>query len=158
MRGALVAIVLMACSVTGEARSAGVDLEVILAADVSRSIDDAEFDLQRKGYAAALSDPRVLTAIHGRSGAAIGVCFIEWSGDEDQQVVVDWTEIRDEEDAGSMAAAIIAAPRSFMGRTSISAAIDFAMAHFANSKWQAKRRIIDLSGDGTNNSGRAVPE
>src|SRR5436190_11646914 len=145
MRRALVAIVLFAfISGTGELRAAGVDLEVILAADVSRSIDDGEFDLQRKGYAAALTDPRVLAAIRSRSGAAIGVCFIEWSGEEDQQVVVDWTEIRDEEDAGSMAAAIIAAPRSFMGRTSISAAIDFAMAHFANSKWQAKRRIIDV--------------
>jgi hypothetical protein len=159
MRGALVAIVLLAFfSVTGEARSAGVDLEVILAADVSRSIDDAEFDLQRKGYAAAVTDPRVLAAIHARPGAAIGVCFIEWSGDEDQQIVVDWTEIRDEEDAGSMAAAILAAPRSFMGRTSISAAIDFATAHFAKSKWQASRRVIDVSGDGTNNSGRAITE
>jgi uncharacterized protein DUF1194 len=159
MRRALVAVaILTVVSVTGGARSAGVDLEVILAADVSRSIDDAEFDLQRKGYAAALTDPRVLAAIQGRSGAAIGVCFIEWSGDEDQQVVVDWTEIRDEEDAGSMAAAILAAPRSFMGRTSISAAIDFAMAHFATSKWQAGRRIIDISGDGTNNSGRPVTE
>ena len=158
-RGPLVAILLFAFfSVTGESRSAGVDLEVILAADVSRSIDDAEFDLQRKGYAAALTDPRVLAAIHGRAGAAIGVSFIEWSGDEDQQVVADWTEIRDEEDAGSMAAAILAAPRSFMGRTSISAAIDFAMAHFTKSKWQASRRIIDVSGDGTNNSGRAVTE
>jgi hypothetical protein len=159
MRRVLVAIVLFAFfSVTGEARSAGVDLEVILAADVSRSIDDGEFDLQRRGYAAALTDPRVLTAIRGRSGAAIGVCFIEWSGEEDQQVVVDWTEIRDEEDAGAIATAIIAAPRSFMGRTSISAAIDFAMAHFAKSKWQANRHIIDISGDGTNNSGRPVTE
>ena len=159
MRRTLVAIVLFAFfSVSGEARSAGVDLEVILAADVSRSIDDAEFDLQRKGYAAALTDPRVLAAIHGRPGAAIGVSFIEWSGDEDQQVVADWTEIRDEEDAGSMAAVILAAPRSFMGRTSISAAIDFAMAHFTKSKWQAKRRVIDISGDGTNNSGRPVTE
>ena len=131
---------------------------MILAADVSRSIDDGEFDLQRKGYAAAVNDPRVLEAIRGRKGAAIGVCFIEWSGDEDQQVVVDWSEIRDEEDAGSVAAAILAAPRSFMGRTSISAAIDFAMAHFAKSKWQAARRIIDISGDGANNSGRAVTE
>jgi hypothetical protein len=155
MRPAIAAIVFVALfSLGGEARSADVDLEVILAADVSRSIDDAEFDLQRKGYAAALTDPRVLAAIQGRSGAAVGV----WSGDEDQQVVVDWTEIRDEEDAGSMAAAILAAPRSFMGRTSISAAIDFAMAHFASSKWQAKRRIIDVSGDGTNNSGRPVTE
>src|SRR5258708_4595782 len=159
MRPALAAIVFMVLSsFAGESRGAGVDLEVILAADVSRSIDDAEFDLQRKGYAAALTGPWVLTGIRGRSGGAIGVCFIEWSGDEDQQVVVDWTEIRDEEDAGSIAAAILAAPRSFLGRTSISAAIDFAMAHFGTSKWQASRRIIDISGDGTNNSGRHVTE
>src|SRR5215469_13807264 len=159
MRPALVAIAfLVFFGFAGKSQSAGVDLELILAADVSRSIDDAEFDLQRKGYAAALTDPRVLTAIQGRPGAAIGVCFIEWSGDEDQLVVVDWTEIRDEEDAGSMAAAMLAAPRSFMGRTSISAAIDFAMSHFAASKWHAGRRIIDVSGDGTNNSGRPVTE
>src|SRR3989440_1384160 len=159
MRRALAAIAfLVFFSFAAGSQGAGVDLELILAADVSRSIDDAEFDLQRKGYAAALTDPRVLTAIRGRTGAAIGVCFIEWSGDEDQQVVVDWAEIRDEEDAGTIAAAILAAPRSFMGRTSISAAIDFAMAHFAKSKWQAGRRIIDVSGDGTNNSGRPVTE
>ena len=132
MRLAVAASVILAClCLTGESRGAGVDLEVILAADVSRSIDDAEFDLQRKGYAAAVNDPRVMTAIRGRPGAAIGVCFIEWSGDEDQQVVVDWSELRDEEDAGTIAAAILAAPRSFMGRTSTSAAIDFAMAQFA---------------------------
>ena len=159
MRPALVAIALLIfCSLGGQARGAGVDLELILAADVSRRIDDAELDLQRKGYAAALTDERVLTAIRGRSGAAIGVSFIEWSGDEDQQVVVDWTEIRDEEDAGTIATAILAAPRSFMGRTSISAAIDFAMARFASSKWPEGRHIIDISGDGTNNSGRPVTE
>jgi Protein of unknown function (DUF1194) len=159
MRPALIAIgILVFCFCSGAPHAAEVDLEVILAADVSRSIDDGEFDLQRKGYAAAVNDPRVLEAIRGRKGAAIGVCFIEWSGDDDQMVVVDWSEIRDGEDAGSVAAAILAAPRSFMGRTSISAAIDFAMAHFAKSKWQAPRRIIDISGDGTNNSGRAVTE
>src|SRR3954451_7126304 len=98
MRRALVAIVILALfSVTGEAWSAGVDLEVILSADVSRSIDDAEFVLQRKGYAAALTDPRVLNAIHGRPGGSIGICFIEWSGEGEQQVVVDWMVIRDEE-------------------------------------------------------------
>ena len=159
MRPALAAILLLVfLSYGGRLHAAETDLEVILAADVSRSIDDSEFELQRKGYAAALSDPRVLTAIHGRTNSSIGVCFIEWSGEEDQQVVVDWTEIRDEEDAGTVAAAILAAPRSFMGRTSISAAIDFAMTRFAAAKWQAKRRIIDVSGDGTNNSGRAVTE
>jgi len=159
MRPAFAAIgVLAFFALIGASRGAEIDLEVILAADVSRSIGDAEFDLQRKGYAAAPTDPRVLAAIQGRSSAAVSVCFIEWSGDEEQQVIVNWTEIRDVEDAGSVAAAILAAPRSFMGRTSISAAIDFAMTHFAKSKWQAKRRIIDVSGDGTNNSGRPVTE
>src|SRR6266567_3037033 len=159
MRPALAAILLLVFfSFAGESRAAGVDLEVILAADVSRSIDDGEFDLQRKGYAAALTDPRVLSAIQNRTNGSVGVCFVEWSGEEDQQVVVDWTEIRDEEDAASVAAAILAAPRSFMGRTSISAAIDFSIRRFAAAKWQAARRIIDISGDGTNNSGRPVTE
>ena len=107
----------------------------ILAADVSRSIDDGEFELQRKGYAAALTDPRVLKAIHATKSGAIGVCFVEWSGEEDQQVVLGWTEIRDEEDGGGAAATILKAPRSFTGRTSISAAIDFAKAYFAKAKW-----------------------
>ena len=159
MRSALAAVAFMVLlAVSGVPDAAGADLQIVLAADVSRSIDDPEFELQRKGYAAALTDPRVLAAIQTRADGAVGVCFIEWSGEEDQQVVVDWTEIRDEEDAAGVAAAILAAPRSFMGRTSISAAIDFAMAHFTKSKWQASRRIIDISGDGTNNSGRAVTE
>ena len=159
MRSTLAAaLFLVFLSYSGASHAAGSDLEVILAADVSRSIDDGEFELQRKGYSAALSDPRVLTAIHGRANGVVAVCFIEWSGEEDQQVVVDWTEIRDEEDAGSAAAAILAAPRSFMGRTSISAALDFAMARFAAAKWQANRRVIDISGDGTNNSGRPITE
>jgi hypothetical protein len=159
MRSAFVTIAALAFfGLVGETRGADVELEVILTSDVSRSVDDAEFDLQRKGYAAALTDPRVLAATQGRSGAAIGVCFIEWSGADEQRVVVDWTEIRDAEDAGGVAAAILAAPRSFMGRTSISAAIDFAMMHFAKSTWHAKRRIIDISGDGTNNSGRPVTD
>src|SRR5580704_5711720 len=109
MRPAIAAIAFVALfCLGGEARSAGADLEVILAADVSRSIDDAEFELQRKGYSAALTDPRVLTAIHGRANGVVAVCFVEWSGEEDQLVVVDWTEIRDEEDAGSAAAVIVA--------------------------------------------------
>ncbi len=142
----------------GTARAAGVDLEIVLAADVSRSIDDGEFELQRKGYAAALTDPRVLQAIRATRNGAIGVCFVEWSGEDDQQVVLEWTKIRDGKDGAAAAAAILKAPRSFTGRTSISAAIDFAKAHFAkadfgSAKWPVARRIIDISGDGTSNSG-----
>ena len=132
------------CSLSGGARAAGVELTVILAADVSRSVDDTEFELQRKGYAAALTDPRVQKAIRATKSKAIGVCFIEWSGEEDQQVVLPWTEIRDEEDGGGAAAAILKAPRSFTGRTSISAAIDYAMKYFAQAKWPATRRVIDF--------------
>jgi hypothetical protein len=134
----------------------GVDVEIVLAADVSRSIDDKEFALQRKGYAAALADPRVLKAIQAARIRAIGVCFIEWSGEDEQHVVVDWSRIQDEEDGAGFASAIRAAPRSFTGRTSISAAIDFAMVRFEKARWPAARRVIDISGDGTSNAGRPI--
>jgi len=159
MRSVISAAAFLALSIF----SAGVcaqntDLLLVLAADVSRSIDESEFDLQRKGYAAALTDPRVLAAIRGGSNGTIAVCFVEWSGAGEQLVVADWTVIHDEEDAGVVAAAILAAPRSFMGRTSISGAIDFAMERFVAAKPHSNRRIIDVSGDGTNNSGRPVTE
>jgi hypothetical protein len=140
------------------ARAETVDLLLVLAADVSRSIDDGEFNLQRKGYAAAMTDPRVLRAIAGGRNHAIAVSFIEWSGAADQNVVVDWTIVRDEEGAGGIAATILAAPRSFLGRTSISAAIDYSVERFAAASPQAEKHIIDVSGDGTNNSGRPVTE
>src|SRR5215471_7135979 len=142
----------------GGARAETVDLLLVLAADVSRSIDDTEFNLQRKGYAAAMTDPRVMRAIVGGPNHAIAVCFVEWSGASDQNVVVDWTVVRDEEAAASVAATMLAAPRSFLGRTSISAAIDFAMERLTVAPASADKRIIDISGDGTNNAGRAVTE
>lgn len=140
------------------ARAETVDLLLVLAADVSRSIDEEEFNLQRKGYASALTDPRVLRAIAGGRHHAIGVTFVEWSGATDQNVVIDWTVVRDEEAAAGIAATMMAAPRSFLGRTSISAAIDFAMQRLAAAPDQAEKRIIDISGDGTSNAGRAVTE
>lgn len=147
------ALFAVSLSLAATVRAADVDLEVVLAADVSRSIDDAEFELQRKGYAAALMDPRVLKAIAAGPHHAIALSFVEFSGDSDQRVVVPWTAMRDEEGAGSVAALLLKAPRSFMGRTSISQAIDFSVAQFAAAKWHASRRIIDISGDGTSNSG-----
>src|SRR5205823_10029023 len=96
------------------ARAETVDLLLVLAADVSRSIDDAEFNLQRKDYAAAITDPRVLQAIAGGRNHAIAVTFIEWSGAADQNIILDWTVVRDEEAAGGIAAPILAAPRSFL--------------------------------------------
>ena len=159
MKSAVAAAVLLALSTfSGGVCAQNTDLLLVLAADVSRSIDEGEFDLQRKGYAAALSDPRVLAAIRGGTTGTIAVCFIEWSGAGEQLVVVDWTMIHDDEDAGGLAATLLAAPRSFIGRTSISGAIDFAMERFASAKPHSNRRIIDISGDGTNNSGRPATE
>jgi uncharacterized protein DUF1194 len=153
-----IAIFLALLALSAGARAQNTDLLLVLAADVSRSIDEGEFDLQRKGYAAALTDPRVLAAIRGGTKGTIAVCFVEWSGAGEQLVVADWALIHDDEDAGAIAAAILAAPRSFIGRTSISGAIDFAMERFAAATPRSNRRIIDLSGDGTNNSGRPVTE
>ena len=159
MRSAISAAAFLALSIfSAGACAQNTDLLLVLAADVSRSIDEGEFELQRKGYAAALTDPRVLAAIRGGTNGTVAVCFVEWSGAGEQLVVVDWTVIHDEEDAGVVAAAILAAPRSFMGRTSISGAIDFAMERFAAANPHSNRHIIDVSGDGTNNSGRPVTE
>ena len=152
------AVFLSVAACGGGVRAQTTDLLLVLAADVSRSIDDSEFALQRKGYSAALTDPGVLAAIRGGSTGTIAICFVEWSGAGEQNVVAEWTVIHDEEDAGGLAAAILAAPRSFIGRTSISGAIDFAMERFAAAQPRASRHIIDISGDGTNNSGRPVTD
>jgi hypothetical protein len=140
------------------ARADGVDMLLVLAADVSRSIDDGEFELQRKGYAAALADPRVLKAITEGPNKSIALTYVEWSGAGEQKTVVDWTTIHDGEDAAVTASAILAAPRSFLARTSISEAIDFSVARLAVARVSADRKVIDISGDGTNNSGRSVTD
>jgi Protein of unknown function (DUF1194) len=152
------AVFLALLAATGGVRAQTTDLLLVLAADVSRSIDEGEFALQRKGYSSALTDPRVLAAIRGGVTGTIAISFVEWSGAGEQNIVADWTVVHDEEDAGGLAAAILAAPRSFIGRTSISGAIDFAMERFAAAQPRASRHIIDISGDGTNNSGRPVTE
>src|SRR5437588_12321861 len=149
------AIITLLASLAGiaVAHAETVDLLLVLAADVSRSIDDGEFNLQRKGYAAAITDPRVLRAISGGRNHAIAVTFIEWSGAADQNVVVDWTVVRDEEAAGGIAATILAAPRSFLGRPSISAAIDYALVRPAAAPPPAENRIHHVPGHGTNTAG-----
>jgi hypothetical protein len=151
------ALAALAAAVPARADNA-VDILLVLAADVSRSIDEDEFNLQRKGYAAALSEARVLKAITDGPHRAIAVTFIEWSDTLDQDVVVDWTTIGNGEDAAAVAAAILKAPRSFASRTSISGAIYYAMGRLSAAKVTADKRIIDISGDGTNNSGPAVTD
>jgi hypothetical protein len=133
-----------------------VDLVLVLAADVSRSIDNEKFQLQREGYAAAISDQRVLGAIRSGRNGRIGVMFLEWSGVGSQRVLIDWTTIGDAEAAKGFGDRLLEAPRSFADRTSISGAIAFAMDQFARAPYEVTRRTIDISGDGTNNSGADV--
>src|SRR5262245_5379572 len=133
-----------------------VDLLLVLASDVSRSVDAAKFKLQRDGYVAAISNPRVIEAIRSGPHGRIAVCFIEWSGIGAQKVVIDWTLIDGMKAAQDFTSQLDEAQRSFADRTSISGGIDFAMAQFERAPIQSTRRTIDVSGDGTNNSGRDV--
>lgn len=138
------------------AASREVDLLLVLAADVSRSVDSAKFHLQRSGYAAALADPRVLEAIGSGRERRIAVIFVEWSGATAQEIVVDWTLIAGAADARRFGDRLLEAPRAFAERTSISGAIDFSLAQLERAPFTALKRTIDISGDGTHNSGRDV--
>jgi hypothetical protein len=133
-----------------------VDLLLVLAADVSRSIDAVKFQLQREGYAAAISDPRVLDTIRSGHNGRIGVSFVEWSGIGAQHVVIDWMIVDDPASAKDFGDRLLEAPRSFADRTSISGAIEFAMNEFVQAPFSTVRHTIDISGDGTNNAGRDV--
>jgi hypothetical protein len=124
--------------------------------DVSRSVDAAKFKLQRDGYVAAISNPRVIEAIKSGPHGRIAICFIEWSGVGAQRVVIDWTVVDGAKTAQDFASQLDEAQRSFADRTSISGGIDFAMAQLEHAPFEASRRTIDVSGDGTNNSGRDV--
>jgi len=133
-----------------------VDLLLVLAADISRSVDAVKFQLQRSGYAAAFSNPRVIDAIRGGPSRRIAVTFVEWSGPLSQETVIDWTVIGDEETAHQFSDRIVEAPRAFADSTSISAGTDFAITRLDQAPYEAHRRVIDVSGDGDNNAGRNV--
>lgn len=139
-------------------RAQTVDVAIVLAADVSRSIDDEEFQLQRRGYAAAVTAPRFLQAIQAGPHGDVALCFLEWAGPEQQAVVAKWMVIRDSEGAAEFANILLGAPRSTAGRTAIGSGIDYAVAQLEASGITAERQIIDVSGDGSNNSGRPVTE
>ena len=139
-------------------RAETADVAIALTADVSRSIDDEEFQLQRQGYAAAVTNPRFVQAIQSGPHGAVALCFLEWAGPDQLAVVAKWMVIRDGKGAAEFAKILLDAPRSSAGRTAIGAGIDFAVAQFETGGVTAKRRIIDVSGDGSNNSGRLVTE
>ena len=155
-RAAIVLAFASALFAASPARTEPVDLLLVLAADVSRSIDSQKFQLQREGYAAALADPRVIDAIQSGRRGRIGVLFLEWSGFGNQKVVIDWTVVDGPKTAQAFGDRPLESPRSFADRTSISGGIDAAVAQLARAPFEAQRRTIDVSGDGTNNAGRDV--
>ena len=128
----------------------------MLASDVSRSVDTRKFQLQREGYAAALSNARVIDAIRSGPNGKIAICFVEWSGATSLKLVIDWTVVSDAASARKIGDQMLELPRSFADRTSISAGLEFSMAQLERAPYQAIRRTIDVSGDGTNNSGRDI--
>jgi len=130
-----------------------VDLELILAVDVSRSMDTDEQQLQRDGYVAALTHPDVVAAItQGRHGK-IALSYVEWAGPDIQYKVMDWRVIDGPASARAFAAELAQAPIQRFRGTSISNSLAFVAPQFDNNGYAATRRVIDVSGDGPNNMG-----
>ncbi len=150
---------LLALSLPMAARAAEpVDVALVLVSDVSRSVDDTEFKLEKEGYSAAFLDPRVQAAIKGGPIGAIAVAYVEFAGNYEVTTVVDWQIVNDPTSAQAFVDAMSQAPRSYWGRTSISAGVDHARHLLEESAFEAQRRVIDVAGDGTNNAGRDIED
>ena len=130
-----------------------VDLQLVLAVDVSRSIDAEEARLQREGYRDAMSDPQVVAAIAGGTLGAIAVAYVEWAGVTSQELVLPWTRIGSAAEATAWSARLAASPRESRSWTSLSGALRFSGELLRRCPWEGTRRVIDVSGDGVNNSG-----
>jgi hypothetical protein len=135
-----------------------VDMLLVLAADVSRSVTAPKFKLQREGAAAAITHPEVVRAIMSGPNRRIAVCFVEWATSGQRNVVIDWMVIASDTHARDFGDKLIETPRSFAGSTSISDAIDFGVSQLERAPFASERRVIDISGDGNNVSGRSVTD
>lgn len=133
-----------------------VDIELVLAVDVSLSMSPTELEIQRRGYAAALTHERVIEAIEDGVHGRIAVTYVEWAGQTTQHVVVPWTVISNRSEAEAFVAKLTANPPNSARRTSISGALLFAGDLFAESSYRGVKRVVDVSGDGANNQGPPV--
>ncbi len=150
-------VFLMAVATESRASERDVDLELVLAADISGSMDFEEAVLQRRGFTSAIRHPEVIATIQrGRLGR-IALTYVEWAGDLHQATLVKWTEVSDAESADRFANAIEQKPVSTAFWTSISTVITYASAKFEQNGYKARRRVIDISGDGPNNKGIFLP-
>ena len=153
-----VAVLTLLVHVSPAKAQSEVDLALVLAVDISNSMDPEEQELQRQGFVEAFRSPLVHNAIGSGMLGRIAVVYLEWAGPTIQYVPVPWTEIGGPEDALSFADQLVRAPIRRGPRTSISAAIDVSMRLLRESKVEAVRRVIDVSGDGVNNLGRSITQ
>jgi hypothetical protein len=133
-----------------------VDVELVLAVDVSYSMDMDELAIQREGYAQAIVSKEFLQALKGLPNGKIAITYFEWAASSDQKIIIPWRVIDGPETADAVAAEIMKTPIRRASRTSISGAINFAMPLFEESPYRGLRRVIDISGDGPNNNGTPV--
>lgn len=155
----LFALILLLSDVgAGAAETIKVDLELVIATDVSRSIDEEEARLQREGVAAALRSPYVLAAIRSGYNKKIAIAYIDYSSSDYNEIIVDWRIINDKASADGFADALIKQPLTFGRRTSISDALELAAKMLRENNIDGRRQVIDVAGDGPNNHGRLVNE
>jgi hypothetical protein len=131
-----------------------VDVELVLAVDVSQSMDFGEHELQRQGYVAALLHPQVLSAIRSGIYGRVAIAYVEWGGS--QSIMVPWTLVEDAGSARRFAEALASEPIRTIRGTSISGALGYAAGLFEANGYEGFRRVIDVSGDGPNSSGAPV--
>ena len=153
--GALLMAIVLAAPARGEER---VDIALVLAVDVSRSMSFDELRIQREGYAAAIASPEVVRAIGQGAYRRIAVTLFEWANDSHAREIVGWTIIGGQADANAVADEILATQSYGQRRTSISGAIDHSAELLAEVPFDADRLVIDVSGDGPNNQGGPVTE
>ncbi len=153
-----VSVSLLASIAARAAAEEPVDVELVIAVDVSWSMDYGELDIQRNGYVAAFRSAELQQAIADGVHGRVAVTYVEWAGDTSQSVVLPWTLIDGKDAAESFAYRLSEARPDRMRRTSISSAIDFAAGLFDANGFEGLRRVIDVSGDGPNNQGRPVTE
>ena len=153
--GSTLLVLALAAGASWAEDEVSVDLELVLAIDSSSSVDYREFNLQLKGYEDAFLDPVVLAAIAGGEVGAIAAILLIWAGDGGVRTITDWTLIEDEESAAIFVASFRKAQRYMLrDGTSLSSVIDHASVMFSGNGFDGARKLIDISGDGTNNTGR----
>ena len=152
-RAAMMGSLAMLAGTKASRAQSPMDLQLVLAIDVSRSIDEVEAELQRRGYIEALTDDRVIDAILSGENKRIALCYTEWAGTHYQTVVIDWMVIDGASSAHRFADKLAESPHASQSWTAIGAALAHAGQRFEESGFASRRRVIDISGDGRTNDG-----